>query len=91
MKSGDKLKLTTAAVLGAPLAVGVGEEAQAGVAPSGYVYSFNGPHSLFSDTIRSCRVLGLGHVLGHPLMGEGDRAVSKRRRARDLIQSSENA
>ena len=36
MKSGDKLKLTTAAVLGAPLAVGVGEEAQAGVAPSDF-------------------------------------------------------
>jgi hypothetical protein len=36
MKSGDKLKLTTAAVLGGPLAVGVGEEAQAGVAPSDF-------------------------------------------------------
>ena len=35
MKSGDKLKLTTAAVLGAPLALGVGEEAQAGGAPPG--------------------------------------------------------
>lgn len=42
----------------------------------GYIYSFNGPHSLFSDTIRSCRVLGVAHVLGHALMGEGDRAQS---------------
>src|SRR6056297_2526974 len=24
---------------------------------SGFMYSFNGPHSLFSDTIRSCRAL----------------------------------
>lgn len=42
----------------------------------GYIYSFNGPHSLFSDTIRSCRILGLAHQLGHALMGENDRAVS---------------
>lgn len=42
----------------------------------GYIYSFNGPHSLFSDTIRSLRVLALGHRLGHTLMGEADRAIS---------------
>ena len=42
----------------------------------GYVYSFNGPHSLFADTIRSLRVLALGHQLGHVLMGEGDRRIS---------------
>ena len=42
----------------------------------GYVYSFNGPHSLFADTIRSLRALGLGHQLGHALMGEGDRRIS---------------
>src|SRR5258708_1233547 len=27
----------------------------------GYVYSFNGPHSLFSDTIRSMRALTVSH------------------------------
>ena len=42
----------------------------------GYVYSFNGPHSLFVDTIRSMRVLALAHRLGHALMGEGDRPIS---------------
>lgn len=42
----------------------------------GYIYSFNGPHSLFVDTVRSCRVLMAGHLLGHVLMGEGDRSVS---------------
>ncbi|HEY3755470.1 MAG TPA: glycosyl hydrolase [Opitutaceae bacterium] len=42
----------------------------------GYIYSFNGPHSLFADTIRSLRVLGVAHQLGHVLMGERDRPVS---------------
>ena len=42
----------------------------------GYIHSFNGPHSLFSDTIRSCRALGVAHQLGHVLMAENDRAIS---------------
>jgi unsaturated chondroitin disaccharide hydrolase len=42
----------------------------------GYVYSFNGPHSLFSDTIRTMRALAVAHLLGHRLMGENDKAVS---------------
>jgi hypothetical protein len=42
----------------------------------GFIYSFNGPHSLFADTIRTLRVLGLAHRLGHVLMGERDRRVS---------------
>ena len=42
----------------------------------GYVYSFNGPHSLFADTIRSLRSLAVAHRLGHALSGENDRAVS---------------
>jgi unsaturated chondroitin disaccharide hydrolase len=43
---------------------------------AGYIYSFNGPHSLFADTIRSLRALALGHKLGHKLMGEMDRPIS---------------
>ena len=43
---------------------------------SGFIHSFNGPHSLFSDTMRSLRILGLGHELGHVLMGEGDLPIS---------------
>lgn len=43
---------------------------------SGYIYSFNGPHSLFADTIRSLRSLAIAHQLGHVLMGEGDLKVS---------------
>lgn len=42
----------------------------------GFIHSFNGPHSLFSDTIRSCRSLVVAHLLGHCLMDEGDRRVS---------------
>jgi hypothetical protein len=43
---------------------------------AGFIHSFNGPHSLFSDTMRSLRILGVAHVLGHVLMGEGDRPFS---------------
>jgi len=42
----------------------------------GFIYSFNGPHSLFSDTIRSLRALALAHRLGHVLMGERDQKIS---------------
>jgi hypothetical protein len=42
----------------------------------GFIHSFNGPHSLFSDTIRSCRILGLAWQLGHVLMGENDKAFN---------------
>lgn len=42
----------------------------------GYIYSFNGPHSLFSDTVRSLRALSLAHKLGHTLMGEHDSKIS---------------
>ena len=42
----------------------------------GYIYSFNGPQSLFVDTIRSCRALALAHQLGHVLMGERDERIS---------------
>ena len=38
----------------------------------GYVCSFNGPHSLFSDTIRSMRAVVWSHALGHVLQGEHD-------------------
>ncbi len=41
----------------------------------GYIYSFNGPQSLFVDTIRSCRALSVSHQLGHALMGERDEKI----------------
>ena len=52
----------------------------------GYIYSFNGPHSLFVDTIRSLRALAYSHKLGHVLMGENDQKISLLER---LIQHSD--
>jgi unsaturated chondroitin disaccharide hydrolase len=42
----------------------------------GFIHSFNGPHSLFVDTIRSLRSLALGHRLGHRLSEEQDAQIS---------------
>lgn len=42
----------------------------------GYIYSFNGAHSLFVDTIRSCRSLAVAHALGQHLLGEQDEHVN---------------
>jgi hypothetical protein len=47
----------------------------------GFIHSFNGAHSLFVDTLRSCRALMLAHRLGQPLLVEGDRRVNLARRA----------
>lgn len=47
----------------------------------GFIYSFNGPHSLFVDTIRSCRSLIISHMLGHVLHGEGDMKINLLERA----------
>jgi unsaturated chondroitin disaccharide hydrolase len=42
----------------------------------GYIYSFNGAHSLFVDTIRSLRAVALSHTLGHRLIEEQDAQVN---------------
>ncbi len=47
---------------------------------TGFIHSFNGPHSLFVDTIRSLRSLAVAHQLGHVLMGEQDKRISLLRR-----------
>ena len=53
---------------------------------AGFIYSFNGPHSLFVDTMRSLRSLAVAHQLGHVLMGERDQKISLLER---LIQHAE--
>ncbi len=58
------------------------------VKTGGFIYSFNGPHSLFVDTIRSCRILILSHELGHVLQGEGDVKISLLGRALDHIKAT---
>jgi hypothetical protein len=58
-----------------------GAPATSGLIPGGYLYSFNGPQSLFADTIRSLRSLVVAHQLGHVLMGEGDKPINLLHRA----------
>ncbi len=42
----------------------------------GYIHSFNGAHSLFIDTMRTVRICGVAHTLGHALLGEQDRNIN---------------
>ena len=54
----------------------------------GFIYSFNGPHSLFVDTIRSVRILLASHLLGHVFQGEGDAKISLLERAIQHISAT---
>jgi unsaturated chondroitin disaccharide hydrolase len=56
----------------------------------GFIYSFNGPHSLFVDTIRSCRSLILSHCLGHVLQSESDQQISLLERAVEHMKTTAN-
>jgi len=47
----------------------------------GYLYSFNGPHSLFIDTIRTCRILLAAHTLQHRMLEEQDKETDLLQRA----------
>ena len=42
----------------------------------GYIYSFNGSHSLFIDTMRTIRICGVAHTLGHALLAEQDQRIN---------------
>jgi unsaturated chondroitin disaccharide hydrolase len=55
---------------------------------AGYIYSFNGPHSLFVDTMRSLRSLAVAHQLGHVLMGERDQKISLLQRLIDHAEAT---
>lgn len=54
----------------------------------GFIHSFNGAHSLFVDTIRSCRALVVSHCLGHVLQAEGDQRISLLDRAVQHIKAT---
>ena len=54
----------------------------------GFIYSFNGPHSLFVDTIRTCRSLIVSNGLGHVLQGEGDERINLMDRALKHIEAT---
>jgi len=74
------------------LALKVSAAVQAGrwtkITDGGFIYSFNGPHSLFVDTIRSCRILMVAHALNHYLPGENDVKISLFQRACEHLIST---
>ena len=55
---------------------------------SGFIYSFNGSHSLFIDTIRTVRICGVAHALGQTLLGEQDRPINLLHRLLTHAQTS---
>jgi unsaturated chondroitin disaccharide hydrolase len=59
-----------------------------GTRSEGFIHSFNGAHSLFVDTIRSCRALVLSHQLGHVFQGEGDAKINMLDRALQHIKAT---
>jgi unsaturated chondroitin disaccharide hydrolase len=74
------------------LALKISGAVQAGrwtpIKSGGFIHSFNGAHSLFVDTIRSCRSLVVSHMLGHVFQGEGDAKISLLGRAMQHIQAT---
>lgn len=54
----------------------------------GYIHSFNGSHSLFVDTIRSCRALVVSDKLGHVFQAENDVKISLLGRALQHIKAT---
>lgn len=57
-------------------------------ADGGFIHSFNGPHSLFVDTIRSIRIVLLSYLMGHELKGENDANINLLERAYKHIEST---
>lgn len=54
----------------------------------GFIHSFNGAHSLFVDTIRSCRALVVSEKLGHVFQAENDVKISLLGRALQHIKAT---
>lgn len=54
----------------------------------GFIHSFNGPHSLFVDTMRTCRALVLSHELGHVFQAENDVKVNLLERALQHMEAT---
>lgn len=75
------LKISGAVQAGRWTTIKTGESTAPADRPGGFIYSFNGPHSLFVDTIRSCRALMLSHRLGHVFQAEGDAKINLLERA----------
>jgi unsaturated chondroitin disaccharide hydrolase len=58
------------------------------IVDGGFIHSFNGPHSLFVDTIRSCRALMMSYRLGHVFQAENDVKINLLERAIQHIEAT---
>jgi nitrite reductase/ring-hydroxylating ferredoxin subunit len=56
----------------------------------GYIHSFNGPHSLFVDTVRTVRSLMISHYLDHAIWTENDVEVNLFERGIDHLVATAN-
>ncbi|MDP0496206.1 MAG: glycosyl hydrolase [Verrucomicrobiota bacterium JB024] len=54
----------------------------------GYLYSFNGPHSLFVDTIRTIRAVEMSWLLGHSLLTDNDAPINLLKRSLNHARST---
>ncbi|MEM8872644.1 MAG: glycosyl hydrolase [Planctomycetota bacterium] len=54
----------------------------------GFIHSFNGPQSLFVDTVRSCRIVAVSHLLGHRPLGEQDALLDLPWRLREHLRKT---
>ncbi len=68
-------------VLALQLSASVQAQRWTTIPEGGFIYSFNGPHSLFVDTVRTIRIMVAGHILGHNSSGENDIKINLLKRA----------
>lgn len=68
-------------ILALKLSASVQAQRWTSIPHGGFIYSFNGPHSLFVDTIRTIRILVAGHLLKHYSSGENDIKINLLKRA----------
>lgn len=68
-------------ILALRLSASVQAQRWTSIGEGGFIYSFNGPHSLFVDTIRTIRILVAGHLLKHYSSGENDSKIRLLKRA----------
>jgi len=60
------------------------------LAQGGFIYSFNGPHSLFVDTVRTVRSLMVSHYLDHAIWTENDVEINLFERGVDHLITTAN-
>ena len=68
-------------ILALQLSASVQAQRWTSIPEGGFIYSFNGPHSLFVDTVRTIRIMVAAHLLGHQSSGENDTKINLLKRA----------